>query len=216
VQGTYLADDSGWSSDAITALAEWAVKFEAFVNGGQGDGYELALDYSSDTYTGYITTAQWTRRGGDPYTLQYNLDFQRGTGFGVTNSVSFPSVSPTNTWTVDGTTIDTFDEIQVQKSQPAEVSRRSFATTPDDNDITSSGGATRTIRIAGQVGGTQTERNTFESNIRDTIGQDTIITIEDGFTGRSFNGMVESYNRAEQAGRPRLGNFVIELVEGRK
>lgn len=209
-----LARDSRFASDPVTALAEWAVQFEAFVNGGQGDGYTLERQYRSDSYQGVIESAQWTRAGGEPYELRWNATFIRGIGTGVENSVAPASVSPGGTITLDGTALPNVREFQIEKSQSFEVYRRAFAETPGDNDIFSDAGATRRITVLGRVTGDAAARNSFDGTITQTLGQDELVTLRDALTGRTFTGMLDSYDATDEAGRTRLGDFALEFVEG--
>lgn len=214
VSANELTRSGDYSSDPRTALAGWLVRFESFLNGAQGKGYDLALDYRSMTYQGYIETLEWSYRGGEPYTLGFNLEFQRGTGFGAYQEPTFGAVSPTGTWRVNGVEIPYIREVSVTKSQEIEATRRTFADSPGANDITSTGGAVREINLTGQNVGTDTERNAFRDSFTDVIGQDTIVTVEDGLTGRTYDGMITSYEGTDEAGFTRIGDFGLQFVEG--
>ncbi len=115
---------------------------------------------------------------------------------------------------MNGVTIPYITEMAVSKSQEIEVTRRTFADSPEDNDITSTGGAVRQINITGQNVGSDAERNTFRDNLSDVIGQDTIVTVEDGLTGRTYEGMITSYEGTDEAGWSRYGEFGLQFVEG--
>lgn len=211
-----LTRTAGYSTDPETALAEWLVTFEAFVNGGQGDGYELTRTYrTGETYNGYITDAEWSIRGGEGYEAGWTLEFIRGQGFGVDNGVSPDSVgSVGGNIGIDGTIAPTFTEFQMSKQQEVSSARRLLADSPDDNDLTSDAGVTRTITITGQIEGTATERATFESDITDTLGQDTRVGLVEPFTGRTFTGMLQAYEPTDEAGTTRLGEFGLTFIEG--
>mgnify|MGYP000376683864 CR=1 FL=1 len=211
-----LARDTtyGFSSDPVTALAEWAVRFEAFVNGGQGDGYDLDRQYRNDTFTGVVETAEWTRAGGAPRELGWNLSFIRGAGAGVDNDLVEPSVSPGGDITLDGVTLPNVREFQVEKSQSFEVYRRAFAETAEDNDLFSDAGATRRITIVGSNVGDAATRNTFDDNVTASLGQDELVTLRDALTGRTFEGMIGSYDATDESGRTRLGDYAVEFVVG--
>ena len=62
--------------------------------------------------------------------------------------------------------------------------------------------------------GTDAERNTFRESFTDVIGQDTIVTVEDGLTGRTYDGMITSYEGTDEAGFTRIGDFGLQFVEG--
>lgn len=209
-----LTGTAGFSSDPATALAEWAATLETFVDGAQGDGYQLQRGYRGDSFQGLIPTVQYTFRGGETYEIGYSLEFLRGQGTALQGAKTVPTVSPGGSLVLDGTTIPSFQEFQMEKSENLEVYRRTFAESPDDNDVYSNAGATRTIRITGRVEGDASARNTFDAAISDSIGQDELVTLEEPFTGRSFEGMIRNYDATDEAGRTRLGDFGIEFVEG--
>lgn len=214
VTANRLSRDSRFDNDPETALAQWAVQLERFVNGGQGDGYTLSRNYRNDSFNGVIETAQWTRNGGEPLQLRWNVSFLRGQGTDVKNSTDIPTVSPGGDITLDGNVLPQVREFQIEKSQSWEIYRRTFAENGGDNDLGSSVGATRRIRVIGQVDGTATERNQFDADITDTLGQDTLITLRDALTGRTFEGMIDSYDATDESGLTRLNEYAIEFVEG--
>ena len=216
VTGPRLARQSAYSSDPQTALAEWAVQFEAFVNGAQGDGYDLGREYRGDTFRGYISDLQWVRRGGEPLEVGFSLTFVRGQGVAVYDPPRAPAISPGGDLTLAGRAIPTLDEFSVQLQQSVSVARRTFAEDPGDNDLTSDGGASRLVTITGQVEGDEAARESFDADLTDSIGQDTLVTLSDPFTGRDLEGMIQSYSATDQSGQTRLGEFAVEFAEGTK
>jgi hypothetical protein len=211
-----LIRSNNYPNTGDAARGEWLRTFDEFVNGGPGDGYEIRLDYRNRTLTGVPEELEWTISGGERFDAEYSVTFRVGDAVGLSNSVSPSSPSVGGDIIIDGETIPTFREFQITKQQELEVSRRAFATTAEENDITTTGGATRTIRVVGLVEGTESERNTFDTNLSDSIGQDTIVDVEDPFTGRTYSGIVRSYESGDEAGRTRVGEYGIEVVEGSK
>lgn len=215
VTGRRLTGKAGYSSDPKTALAEWAATFEAFVNGAPGSGFDLTRDYRAGrTLRGIVGTARWVRRGGESLEVGWTLEFQRGQGAGIAEPVSPDSVSPGGNFTVDGETLTGIREFAVEKSQPIDTYRRTFAQSPDDNDLLNQAGATRRVTLVGRAVGDATTRNTLEDNLTSSLGNDEIVTVEDAFTGRTYDGMLESVDATDEAGWTRLGDIGIEFVEG--
>lgn len=209
-----LSRDGRFSSDPGLALAEWAVQFLAFVNGGQGDGYTIERQYRNDSVTGFIETAEWTYAGGEPYDLRWNLSFVRGQGTGVTNSVAASVGNRGGQLELDGEPLPNARELQIEKSQSVEVFRRAFAENADDNDLFSDGGARRRIAVTGDVTGDAAARNQFTDTITQTLGQDELVDLFDPFTGKTFTGMIDTYDDIDESGRTRLGEYALEFVEG--
>lgn len=215
VTGNRLTSLAGYSSDPRTALAEWAVVFESFVNGAPGNGYDLTRGYRDGrTFRGIVETARWTLRGGEPYELGWNMEFQRGEAAGLSEPVSPDSANPGGTWAVDSVEFDGIREIGVEKSIPVDVYRRTFAEDPDDNDILNRAGATRRVTLVGQLVGDGASRNSTLDSLTSSLGNDEIVTVEDAFTGRTYDGMIESVEDTDESGRTRLGEVGVEFVEG--
>jgi hypothetical protein len=89
-----------------------------------------------------------------------------------------------------------------------------YASSPSENLIKDTAGATRRITIVGRATGTKTERNSFDQAIRDHIGQDTTVSYQTAFPGHSLDVMVANYESSRQAGRTRLGEYSLDLIEG--
>jgi hypothetical protein len=212
--GLRLARSGNWDSDPLVAVGEFAATLDAFVNGAPGNGYTLSLDYRNQSVTGVPESVSWTARGGEPYEMGYSLVFLVGDAVGLSEPVLPDTETAGGDLVVNGTTVDTFREFQSEKQQPLNLARVAFADSPEDNVVTTEGGVTRTVTATGQVAGDATARNTFDDNLRATIGQDTIVTLEDPFTGRDYFGMMRSYESTDEAGLSRLGEFGLEFVEG--
>lgn len=195
-----LSQDSRFSSDRRTALAEWAATFEAFVDGGQGDGYTLSRGYVGDSFTGVVEAAQWSARGGETDSLGWNLSFIRGQGTSVETTTAADTVSPGGDWTIDGYVVDTPTEFQMEKSQTFEVYRRALADNAGDNDVFPETGATRRITIIADVVGSESTRETFYDNITAKLGQNETVSVRDALTGRTFDGVIGRSTRRTKAG----------------
>lgn len=209
-----LVQDSRFSSNRREALGEWAATFEAFVNGGQGDGYTLSRSYAGDSFSGVVETASWTARGGEPDSLGWNLSFIRGASAGTEGTVSLSSVNPGGNWEIDGYTIDYPGEFQAETSQSFEIYRRALADNAGDNDLFPKSGATRRITIMADVVGSETTRKTFYDNITAKLGKNETVTVRDALTGRTHSGVIGSFDTTDESGRVRLGEFSIEIVQG--
>jgi len=213
--GQELSQRADYSSDPLFALAEWALQFEAFVNGGQGSGYAIERGYRSDKLTeGVLESVQWTWSGGDPYTLEWSLSYLRGKNAGPTNSVTPGGVGAASDYTANGEKLPNIEEVTLEKSQSYEMFRRAFAENPEDNDIMSVEGPVRRIDVVGEITGTVTERNDFDDYITQYIGQDTTVTLEDQLTGRDFDVMIDGYEPTDQAGLTRVSEYQLSMVEG--
>jgi len=213
--GKELAKRSDYSPDPLFALAEWALQFEAFVNGGQGGGYTIERGYRTDRLEdGVLESVQWTWRGGDPYTLDWSLSYVRGKNSGPSKSVTPDGVGAASDYTINGTKLPHIEEVTVEKTQSYEMFRRAFAEDPEDNDLMPIEGPIRRIDIVGEITGTAEERGDFDDYISKYIGQDTTVSLEDQLTGRYFDVMIDEYEPTDQAGLTRVSEYQLSMVEG--
>jgi hypothetical protein len=214
VTGNRLSRQAGYSSDPVTALAEWVLDAERYVDGAQGTGYDLTDTRTGRTRRGVIESFEWTRAAGAPLQVEYNLAVTLGEGADPTGVTAPDAIGDATVLSVGGETIDTYREIQVSKSEETDAVRRAFADDPSDNDVLTDGGATREITVVGRVSGLKADRLAFDDALRLTIGQDEFITVTEPFTGRAFEGMINDFESSDEAGITRLGDFALTVVEG--
>jgi len=214
VTGNRLSRQAGYSSDPVTALAEWVLDAERYVDGAQGTGYDLTDTRTGRTRRGVIGSFEWTRAAGAPLQVEYNLSVTLGEGADPTGVTAPDPIGSETALSVGGETIDTYREIQVSKSEETDAVRRAFADDPSDNDVLTDGGATREITVVGRVSGLKADRLAFDDALRDTIGQDEFIAVTEPFTGRTFEGMINDFESSDEAGITRLGDFALTVVEG--
>jgi len=214
VTGNRLSRQAGYSSDPVTALAEWVLDAERYVDGAQGTGYDLTDTRTGRTRRGVIESFEWTRAAGAPLQVEYNLGVTLGEGADPTGVTAPDAIGDATVLSVGGETIDTYREIQVSKSEETDAVRRAFADDPSDNDVLTDGGATREITAVGRVSGLKADRLAFDDALRSTIGQDEFVTVTEPFTGRTFEGMINDFESSDEAGITRLGDFALTVVEG--
>lgn len=214
VTGNRLSRQSGYSSDPVTALAEWVLDAERYVDGAQGTGYDLTDTRTGRTRRGVIGSFEWTRAAGAPLQVEYNLSVTLGEGADPTGVTAPDPIGTETALSVGGETIDTYREIQVSKSEETDPVRRAFADTPSDNDVLTEGGAQREITVVGRVSGVKADRLAFDDALRSTIGADEFVTVTEPFTGRVFTGMINDFESSDEAGVTRLGDFALTVVEG--
>jgi hypothetical protein len=212
--GFRLSNQSGYSSDPRTALVEWTLQAEAFVDGAQGAGYEFTDTETNTTRSGVIESFEWSIRGGAPFEVEFNFSVVRGEGADPVGESVPDSIGSATDLVIDGQTVDTYRELQVEKSEEADEFRRAFADSPDDNDVLTDGGVTREITVVGRVSGDANTRLAFDDAVSASIGDDAFITISEPFTGRTFTGMINDYESSREAGITRLGDFSVTVIEG--
>lgn len=212
--GNRISLQSGYSDDPNVALAQWVSEMEAKVNGQQGRGYDLVHLDRDEEYNVVVENFSWSRTGGGRYEVQWNMVVNWGIGIMSLRQPAPISVNPTQTTKIGGYEIDGIESIQTTLSQEYQVYEIAFAEA-GQNELASNTGATRQIIITGQITGGRARRNQFDRNIRSLIGDDRTVTYEEAFPGRKFEVMVDSYNSAREAGVTRMGDFSIEMIEGR-
>lgn len=217
--GNRISNQSGYSDDPLTALAEWVVEYEAYCNGQQGDGHTLSLPHRNLTYNGAISNISWEREAGAKYEVRWQLTFKRGRALQSPNDTSLDSVSPTsNAYLDDGNIyLHNIERKRVSKKQKIKTYPVAYAD-PGDNELLDKSGVVRRWTVIGSVendtGDPDDERNQIDADIRALVGQDTAVTFTEPFPGRTKTVMVDSYETTREAGVTRLGKYALELVEG--
>lgn len=208
--GIRLSKQQGYSSDPLTALAEWVVEMETFVNAKQGTGWTLDDNERGEQYNAVVQMFGWQRNKGAKFEVSWDLSAIWGQGAMVSSTRNPPSVNPSSAWTLDGTDLGSIDAYRQQKRQELKPYPIAFADA-GQNDVLSQSGAFRRIMIRGEKAG---GLNTFDNTMRSLVGQDQIVTFSEAFPGRDLNVMVKSYESTREAGRTRLGEYILEMIEG--
>jgi hypothetical protein len=212
--GSRLSRQSDFSSDPVTALAEWVQRVMALVDGQQGEGYTLTHDERGLETTVVLESFAWTRRGGESFEVEWELAYQIGEGIMVDRDTQPNTASPSSTWTLDGRDLQYPKEYREEKRQRLDTDAMLFADSAEQNVITDESSPVRTITITGRHTGTRSERQAFDDHFRSLIGQDQIVTYESAFPGHSLDIMVNTYESVLEAGRTRVGDYALELIEG--
>jgi hypothetical protein len=208
--GIRLSQQSAYSSDPLTALAEWVVEMEEFVNANQGTGWTIDDGERGEQYNTVVQMFGWQRNKGAKFEVSWDLSGMWARGAMASKSRSPPSVSPSSSWTLDGTDLGSIDAYRQQKRQKLKPYPIAFADA-GENEVLSQSGAFRRIMVRGEkVGGL----NTFDNTIRSLVGQDQIVTFSEAFPGRDLDVMVKSFESTRESGLTRFGTYILEMIEG--
>ena len=211
--GYRLANEGGYSNDPVTALAEWVAEVESYVNGRQGEGWTLEDTRTGDTQNSIIELFGFQREAGAKYEVSWDLSMVNAQAMMADSPSSPEDVSPSTTATLDGIDLDSVDVWREQKRQDVEVYPIAFAQ-EGENEALANSGAYRQVMIRGERTGTYQERGDFDDSMKSLIGQDNIVTYSSSFPGREMDVMVKEYESTEEAGLTRIGEYILELVEG--
>lgn len=210
--GLRLATNASYSSDPKTALAEWVAKIEALVDGKQGEGYTLVDDERSDNINVVIESFGWQREEGAALEVQWDMSVIWARGMMVSQDTTPDSVSPSQSWSLDGISLPPISSYRQTKDMQLEPVALPLSN-PGEDDVKHQSGAQRRILINGQV--TDTEGlTTFDDQMQNRVGKDRIVTFSSGFPGRSKDVMINNYEGTREAGVTRMGEYVLELIEG--
>lgn len=215
--GTQLASQSEYSDNPLTALAQWVVEFETYVNGRQGSGWDLTDDERQHTINVVNESLGWERREGEKYSVSFDVTCHWARGMMSSASETPPSVSPSGPATIDGIELPSLLSWRHDIRQPIEVYPIAFADT-GGNEVKAGGGAEREITLTGKYtddpGSVTDEMNEFDDQMQSLVGQDKIVEFEEAFPGRTLSVMVRSYESTREAGKTRIGEYNMQLVEG--
>lgn len=208
--GIRLSNQAGYSDDPNTALAEWVVEMETFINANQGSGYTLTNNERGDSKNVVIESFGWQRKPTEKYQVSWDMSVQWAQGMMSDVSSSPPSVSPSQTWTLDG--IDLGNQVILRHDKQQEIKPYPIAyADAGENETLAQSGAVRQITIRGSK---DENRNSFDDSMQALIGQDTIVTYSSAFPGRDLDVMVKEYESTREAGWTRLGEYSLTLIEG--
>jgi len=213
VTGIRLSKADGYSSDPLTALAEWVQVMETYVNGSQGDGYTLHNPDRDESYTGAITSFSWSRKRGAKFEVDWSLAFTVGDVVMESGEVVFDPANPGGSPSLGDVDLQDVGEMRQVKKQQVETTPIQFGT-PEETLVQPNGGAMRRIIIVGRVTGTNAERNNFNSTMKSYLAQNQAVTFSSGFPGRELNVVVNNFESTRSEGVTRLGEYALELVEG--
>lgn len=208
--GIRLSRQTGYSSDPNTALAEWIVEMETFINANQGTGYTLTNNERSASKNVVIESFGWQRKPTEKYEASWDMTVHWATGMMADINTSPPAVSPSQSWSLDG--IDLGNQVMVRHDKQQEIDPYPIAyADAGENETLAQSGAVRQITIRGSI---NKNRNTFDGNIQSLIGQDTIVTFSEAFPGRDLGVMIKEFESTREAGYTRVGEYSLTLIEG--
>lgn len=211
--GNRLASLGRYSSDPSAALARWTVELESYVSGNQGRGWTLRDDERGRKFNVVVEQLGWRRTKGEKYEVRWDLSAAWGQGVMGSRRAPVPSVSPSTTATLAGTSLDSVEEVRCETKQEIEPYPIALVEA-GQNDVLAKTGATRTWTIQGSVTGGETARNGFDDTMRSLVGQDKIVEYKSAFPGRTSDVMLKNYDSVREAGRTRIGDYSMQLVEG--
>lgn len=207
------ADGSSYSSDPVTALAQWVQDVMAFINGSQGEGYTLSSTERNRDINVAVKNFSWRRTKGNQYEVNWDMQLVRGDVTMTDGTISPNSVNIGSSWTLAGNDLHSvrdYTEIKKQGLQSSPIPLGS----PSENIVFQKEGTKREIIITGRVDATQSTRNSFDSSIRNLIGDNTTSTYSSAFPGHDLEVMVKSFDPTREAGLTRIGDYSLKLIEG--
>jgi len=213
--GIRLSNQSGYSNDPVTALAEWVQKVMSLINGKQGTGFELVHDEREQTLNVGLVNFKWTRTSGAKFEVNWRLTYRIGEGIMVQEDTAPNPANPSSSWSLGGVDLQYPEAYFEEKFSGVVTEPVAFASSPTENLLSTFTGASRKVVISGTYTGTQEKRNEFDRSIRELIGQDNIVTYSSAFPGHELDVMVSSYESTRQAGTTKKGDYFIELFEGK-
>lgn len=205
------ADGGSFSNDPLTALAEWAQDLMSFVSSEQGSNVSLQSVERSRTINGIVSRFQWTKANNARYEIRYDFEFKRGDAILDQKSTSVGTAFPSQTATLGGTDLQYVNQWSESKELDTGTAAIAFADDPEQNTILPNSGAVRTIQLVGEV---VDNLNTFDSNILSLLGENQTATYSSAFPGHDLEVAVRSFEPTREAGRTRIGEYSLELIEG--
>lgn len=212
VSGMRIAQDSSYSNDYRTALAEWVAEIETFVNGKQGSGYTLDDTNRGDTKNVVLDSVGWQQNEGEALSVSYDLAGLWAQGMMASTTRSPDAVSPSNSWSLAGHSLGGNVSHRQQKRQQLEYYAFPLSN-PGEDEVLAESGAVRTVTIRGRVSDVEGS-DSFDDTMQNNTGTNSLVTFSSAFPGRDLDVMIKSYDSFREAGWTQLGEYALELVEG--
>ncbi|UBF23112.1 hypothetical protein HCTV-16_gp129 [Haloarcula virus HCTV-16] len=208
--GLRLSRQPGYSNDPNTAVAQWVVEMETYINAQQGSGFTLQSDERNDSKNVVLESFGWQREPTEKYQVSWDLTAHWGQSMMSSSSRNPPSVSPSQSWSLDGYDLGNQVMTRQEKMQQVEAYPIAYAKA-GENEVLAQSGAIRQITLRGSK---NSNRNSFDDAMQALLGQDTTVTFSEGFPGRDLEVMVKEYESTREAGYTRIGEYSMTLIEG--
>lgn len=208
-----IAQQSQYSNDPLTALAEWSARLLAHVNGQQGTGWTLYNDYTNRQLIGIVEKVELSRKRSEKYQVDWDLTLRVGSGMMPHQPLDPVVADPSNAAFIDNQEMHEIEELTIEKKQ--EVELHAYALHDyDENEIEGKSGAMKTITARGSIPGSETYRKDFDDHIRSRIGENYEVTYDSAFPGDSLDAVVTNYSATREAGTTQIGGYRVEMTEG--
>lgn len=213
--GPRLSRHYAYSDDPLEALAEYAARLLAHINGNQGDGWTLSNDYTGRSIDCVMEEVTIIKRRSEKYEFDFSIRFRSGTSMMPYKSLDIRPTNPTTTTQIAGKDLGEVEEMMITKRQDL-LTHAYVGTgrTAEDNEIEARSGAVQEVSLRGSIPGAEADRQTIDDAIRSRTGQQTISTLDLAFPGYSLDGMVKAHEPSREAGRTRVGQYELSFVEG--
>lgn len=209
-----IARNPKYADDPLTALAEYAARLLAHVNGKQGVGWEIVNDYTDRTIPCIIESVEIIKRRGEKYEFEYSIGVRVGDGMNPSARLVPPPVDPSGEATLAGEDLHEIEEMFMTKQQKLRTHTYSTPRPVEKNEIEALSGARREVTIRGNVPGDESVRKSFDDAIRSKIGENETVAFDSHFPGVSYDVTVVNHDGTREAGRTRIGQYNIEVIEG--
>lgn len=212
-----LAKHSQYSDDPLTALAEYAARLLAMVDGQQGIGWTVYNDWSGRQTNVVVESVEVIRRRAEKYEFEYSISLRTGESINPFAPYSPEAVNPQDLAKFDGQTLHEVEEMRISKKEKQETYAYITAGTSftvEDNEIMSKTGAMREIQVKGTVPGDEATRKAFDDFMRTRLASDTAYPFENAFPGSTWQSHIVNYDASREAGVTQTGSYNAELVEG--
>lgn len=218
--GIRLSKMDGYDDDPVVALAEWVVEFESLISGGQGSGYNLHSDERDRTLSVFVGDLTWQRFTGETMDVSWTIDLHRGNVVDTQNAPSPLSVNLRDQMRISTGdslyTLPTPVEYMVEKRQGNSLFPIPQYDEPDydANEVVGMEGAIRQVNIEGRFGGSRSEINAFDEDMRSLTGGNQAVSIRLPFPGYELHGIIDFFDGVREAGRPNVATYRLSFTEG--
>ena len=209
-----IANDPDYSDDPLTALAEYAARLLAHVNGQQGVGWEVVNNYTGRTIPCVVEQVEVIKRRAEKYEFDYSITVLTGDGMMPPKSLDAELADPSTSARLAGEDLHEIEEMLITKKQRLRVHTYATPRPVEANEIEALSGAQRSLSIRGNIPGDESVRKSFDDAIRSKIGVNETSTFESHFPGSNLDVVIVNLDGTREAGQTQIGQYNIEAIEG--
>lgn len=209
-----IAGHPDYDDDPMTALAEFAARLLAHINGNQGVGWTVVNEFTDREIDCVAEQIDVIKRRSEKFEFDYSLTLRAGSSMMPPKRLDPEVPDPSGDPRLAGRDLHEIEEMMVTKSQQVKVHTYATPRPVEANEIEALSGAQRQITIRGNIPGDESVRREFDEGIREYVGTNQETWFESHFPGDNLRVVVTEHDASREAGQTQIGQYNTTMIEG--